>query len=97
MELVGLLPVVVLACMMLLQGAAAIFATHAATQAARQAARADSLGGNAAAAADAAMPGGLRVASMSSFGPGHGVRVTVRIPRLAPVPEMTVTRQAVLP
>ncbi len=97
LELVGLLPIVVLVCMLLLQGAAALFATQAASDAVRQAARADSLGGDPRAAAEAALPGGLRVEALSSFGPGHGARLSVRVPRLSPIPQIIVTREAVLP
>lgn len=97
LELVGLLPLVAVVCLLLLQGAAALFAMQAASDAVRQAARADSLGRDPRTAAEQALPGGLRVDSFTSFGPGHGARLTVRVPRLSPIPQITVTREAVLP
>lgn len=96
-ELVGLMPVVVIACLILFQGAAAVFAIQGTTDAARQAARADSLGQDPRAAAEAALPGGLEVDRLESYGPGHGIRISVRIPDLLPGPGLTVTREAVLP
>lgn len=97
LEVVGLLPVVAAACLALLQGAAAVYATQAASDAARQAARAYSLGADPGSAAQAALPGGLQVAGLTTIGPGHGVRLTVGIPRLVPIGPATVTREAVLP
>lgn len=97
-ELVGLLPVVVLTCLALMQGAAAVYATQAASDAARQAARAYSLDRDAGAAARASLPSGLDLAGEPQrYGPGHGVRVTVRIPRLVPLGPATVTREAQMP
>jgi hypothetical protein len=97
-EVVGLMPVVAVTCLALMQGAAAVYATQAASDAARQAARAYSLDGNAGAAARQSLPAGLDLASEPQlYGPGHGVRVTVRIPRLVPLGPATVTREAQLP
>jgi Flp pilus assembly protein TadG len=97
LEVVGLLPVVVAIVLAVMQGAAAVYATQAATDAARQAARAASLGQAPGPAAQAALPGGLSTQSVTTFGPDHGVRVTVAIPRIVPLGPPTVTREAVLP
>jgi hypothetical protein len=97
-ELVGLMPVVAIACLALGQGAAAAYATQAASDGARQAARAYSLDRDPGVAARASLPGGLELAGEPElYGPGHGVRLTVRIPRLLPIGPATVTRQAQLP
>ena len=97
-ELVGLLPAVAVICLALMQGGAAIYATQAASDAARQAARAYSLDRDPATAGNDALPAGLRlVGAPVLFGPGHGVRLTVAIPRLVPIGPATVTREAELP
>lgn len=97
LEVVGLMPVVAAVCVALMQGAAAVYSMQAATEAARQAARAASLDQEPAAAARAALPGGVGLAGLTTFGPGHGVRVTVTVPRLLPLGPDSVTRSAVMP
>ena len=97
LELVGMLPVVALVVSLVLQYVAAAYVAQVSDDAARQAARAYSLGRDPAAAADASLPGGLMAATVATFGPDHGVRITVRVPRLSPLPVSTVTRAAVMP
>jgi TadE-like protein len=96
-ELVALLPVLVLGGSFALQAGAAMWAASSTTEATREAARAFSLGRDPRAAAEASLPGGLHVSDLSTFGPGHGVRLTVVIPRVAPMPHLRVTRQVVMP
>ena len=97
LELVGLLPLVALVVSLTLQYVAVAYVAQVSDDAARQAARAYSLGRDPAVAADASLPGGLRAASVSTFGPDHGVRITVLVPRLSPLPVSTVTRSVVMP
>ncbi len=92
-----MLPVVALVVSLVLQYVAAAYVAQVSDDAARQAARAYSLGRDPAAAADASLPGGLVAATVATFGPDHGVRITVRVPRLSPLPVSTVTRAAVMP
>ena len=91
-----------------LQAGAAVWTVTLTTDAARTAARAASLDEDPAAAAAAALPGALDIAAVRSFDvgvgggvrqgvPAHGVSVTVRVPRVSPLPQFTVTRQAVMP
>ena len=76
-------------------GLATVQATN---DAVRQAARAASQGLSAGQAAADSLPDRMTVQSLSTFGPDHGVRITVQVPRIAPVvPQWTVTRTAVMP
>ncbi len=95
-ETVALLPILVLLAMLVLQAAAAIWTTTATDLAVRQAARADSLGRDAGAAAEAALPSGMSVKNIDRFGPGH-VRLQVDVVRVSPLPQFTVTREMELP
>lgn len=96
LEVVGLLPVVVVAVLALVQGAAAGYAVQATTDAVRQAARASSLGDSAAQAAEDALPLGLSVDAVQEPAEGHVV-LSVRIPRIVPIGPGVVTREADLP
>lgn len=96
LEVVGLLPVVAVALVALMQAAIAAYAITATQTAARQGARAESQGDSASAAVRAALPDWLP-ASISTFGPGHGVRVTVDLPDVVPGTNLNVTRDAVMP
>lgn len=96
-EIVALTPLLVLVTIMTLQGGAAVWTVTATDNAARQAARAEALGQDPRQAAEAALPSGLVLERISHFGPDHGIVVVVRIPRVSPLPQMTVTRSAELP
>jgi hypothetical protein len=107
-EVIALYPLLVLLGTFALQAGAAVWTVTLTTDAARTAARAASLDQDPAAAAEGALPGALDVAAVRSFDPGvdggvgqsapaHGVSVTVRVPRVSPLPQFTVTRQAVMP
>jgi hypothetical protein len=97
LELVGLLPVLIAAGLLALQAGAAMWTLSSTGEATREAARAYSLGRDPRAAAEASLPGSLHVSQLSTFGPGHGVRLTVEIPRVGPVPQLRVTREVVMP
>ncbi len=97
LELLGMIPALGLAIVLTVQVAAALYALQATTDAVRQAARARSLGQPVGAAAQAALPGGLRVQGVAPFGDANGVRLTVGIPRILPIGPATVTREADLP
>jgi hypothetical protein len=94
-ELLGVLPVVVVVLLALLQTVAVTYTTHATNQAVRDGARALSLGRPVAVAVDRSLPGGLH-ADRITF-PDGGVRLEVKVPRIAVFPEMTVTREAAMP
>jgi hypothetical protein len=98
LEVVALYPILVLLGTFALQAGAAVWTVALTTDAARTAARAAALDEDPAAAAQGALPEALDVAAVRSFGaPAHGVSVTVRVPRVSPLPQFTVTRQAVMP
>ncbi len=94
-ELLGALPVVVVVVLVLLQVAAFTFTVQAANQAVRDGARARSLGHAVPSAVEESLPGGLHAESIEY--PSDGVRIEVRVPRIAVFPAMTVTRQAFMP
>jgi len=96
LEVVALLPVVLLVGMLVLQAGAALWTISSTTEAARSAARAYSLGRDPQAAADASLPGGLH-AEVSTFGPGHGVQLTVKIPTITPISFGSVVRRVEMP
>lgn len=96
LELVALMPVVAVVVILAFQFFAVVFVAHAADDAARQAARAQSLGDDASAAARASLPDGLEPVGSVSQG-SEKVTVRVRVPRLSPLPQYTVTRSAVMP
>jgi hypothetical protein len=83
-ELMGLLPLVAVVGVLLAQAALAGVSWWMVGTAAHAGARARALGADPAAAARAALPGGLRE-GLRVTGEGDGVRVSVRIPRLLPV------------
>ncbi|GLY13857.1 pilus assembly protein [Kineosporia rhizophila] len=97
LEIAVLLPIVLVVGLYVFQAAVAMWAMTSANEATRQAARAYSLGQDPASAAEAALPGALDVASVQTTGPGHGVRLTVQVPRVAPMPTFRITREVVMP
>lgn len=96
-EAVALVPILLLVVTFVLQGAVAIWTTTATDTSVRHAARADSLGRDPGTAADQALPSGLKVEKIERFGPGHGVRLAVAVPRVSPLPQFTVSRSVILP
>lgn len=97
LEMLGLLPVVGIVASLVLQYIAVAFVAQASDDAVRQGARAHSLGRDPAQAVENSLPGGLGASSVTTFGPDHGVRITVAVPRLSLLPVATVTRSAVMP
>lgn len=98
LEVVVLYPVLVLLGTFALQVGAAMWTITATNEAVRTAARAYSLEQDPAVAADRSLPGSMRRISLQTFGEEvHGVRLSVEVPRVSPLPRFTVTREAVLP
>ena len=98
LELLALVPIALTVALLTLQAGAAAYTAISAQEAARTAARAASLDQDPAAAARAALPGTLRLVSLTTIGPtGHGVRLVVEVPDISPLRTFQVTRQAVLP
>jgi len=94
-ELLGALPVVVVVVLVVLQVIAFAYTANAADQAVRDGARARSLGQPVEPAIDRSLPGSLDASSITY--PSDGVRIVVRVPRIAIFPTMTVTREAAFP
>lgn len=97
LEFVVLLPLLVTVGLIVLQGAAAMWTMNATSEAARTAARAYSLGYDPGAAANASLPGALVVRNLQLIGPDHGVRITVGVPKVSPLPRFQVTRTVQMP
>ncbi|MBT0772631.1 pilus assembly protein [Kineosporia sp. J2-2] len=97
LEFALLAPVLLVVGLYVFQVAVAMWTMTSTGEATREAARAFSLGRSPEAAAAAALPGALDVAGLETIGPGHGVRLTVQVPRVAPMPAMRVTREVVMP
>lgn len=96
LEVVALLPVVLLVGLLAFQAGVAIWTISSTTEAARAAARAFSLGRDPEAAANASLPGSLE-ANVTTFGPDHGVELTVQIPQVTPIGLGPVVRRVVMP
>lgn len=96
-EVVALVPILVLLATFVLQGAAAIWTVSAADTAARHAARARSLGQDPREAADASLPGAMEASEVDHLPGSNGVRITVEVPRVSPLPVFHVTREVDLP
>ncbi|WP_114559452.1 TadE/TadG family type IV pilus assembly protein [Desertihabitans aurantiacus] len=96
-ELVGLVPLVALGLVLLMQLLTAVYTVQAASQAARDAARAHSLEQSPHAAAQRSLPGAVRLARVETFGPHHGVRVTVEAPAVLVLGDRLITREVVMP
>jgi Xaa-Pro aminopeptidase len=93
-----MLPLALGVAMLVLQVGAVAYGASSAQEAAREAARAFSLGQDPAAAARGALPQGYTVTALDRLaGAGHGIRITVQVPRVTPLPAFTLTREAVLP
>lgn len=96
LEVTGLMGVVVLLLLLGLQVGAAVYTTQAANQAVRDGARALSLGDDAAQAVERSLPGSLTARSVTYPGAG-AVRIEVVVPSLKVLPELVVSREAVMP
>ena len=96
-EYVGLIPLVLLFMVMALQVMAVAYAAHGASQAARDGARAYSLDQSPEGAVRASLPGSVRLVSVSTFGPHHGVQVTVEAQTIWPIGDGRITREVVMP
>ncbi|ADG75456.1 TadE family protein [Cellulomonas flavigena DSM 20109] len=96
LELVGLVPTVVALLGLMLYAASFVYTVHAANQAVRDGARALSLGQPAGPAIDRSLPGAVEVAAVTYPSTG-GVRLEVRTVDVGYLPQMTVTRYAVMP
>lgn len=103
LEMIGMLPLLIFGGLLVLQAGTAMWTVTSANEAAREAARSYSRnpdGGVAAARRVAAesLPGALEVEEIADAGRGgHGIRLTVEIPRVLPLPLKPVTREVVMP
>ncbi len=96
-EMVAMVPLVMFVIVLVFQVITAAVTVQAASQAARDAARAYSLGGSPTEAAEASLPGAVRLAEVTTFGPHHGVRVVVEAPAFLVIGERKVAREVVMP
>lgn len=96
LELTALVPLAVIVMFVFIQGAFVLYGVTATQTAARQGARAASLDQSPAAAVDRALPSWIRH-DVTTYGPGHGVRVRADIPVIVPGMDFTVRREAVMP
>jgi hypothetical protein len=96
-EFVAMLPLVLAVLVGALQVMIVSYTAHAASQAARDGARAYSLDRSAADAARASLPGAISLVNVTTFGPDHGVRVTVEAPPMLFLLDRQVTRTVTMP
>jgi hypothetical protein len=102
-ELIGMLPLLIFGGLLVLQVGAAFWTLNSTNEAAREAARAYSLNpdegvGGAREVAEKSLPGGLEVQDITDPGRGgHGIRLTVAIPRVLPLPLNPVVREVIMP
>lgn len=100
LEFVAIVPIVLVIFMVVVQGFSLLYSAVGAGQAARDAARAyaksDSLAVARAAAIDS-LPGGVTLVDLDAVGPGHGVRIVARAPKVWPLGDRDLTAHAVLP
>lgn len=94
-EVVALVPLLVLVALLVLQLGAAGWTASQTSEAARVAARAQSLGQDPLAAAERVLPDAMEVVEVRSD--GGAVEIEVRVPRVSPLPEFTVTRDVAMP
>lgn len=97
LEMVALTTMLLGVVVLMLQLVVFVYTAHGAAQAAREGARAYSLGQSPAAAAQAAVPGGVRVVSVATMGPDHGVQVVVQAPTGFILGDGRVTRTVTMP
>jgi Flp pilus assembly protein TadG len=96
-EMVALVPLVLTVLVFALQVLMMAYTAHGASQAARDAARAYSLNQSPEAAAAASLPGAVSLVSVTTFGPDHGVRVTVEAPPMLLLTDRQVSRSVTFP
>ena len=96
-EFVAMLPLVLAVLVAALQVMIVAYTAHAASQAARDGARAYSLRQSPAAAAQASLPGAISLVNVTTFGPDHGVRVTVEAPPMLFLLDRQVSRSVTMP
>ncbi len=97
LEFMALVPLVLAALVVALQVMTLAYTAHAASQAARDAARAYSLDQSPTAAAQASLPGAISLVNVVTFGPDHGVRVTVEAPSMLFLTDRRMTRTVTMP
>lgn len=97
LEFMAMVPLVLLALVAALQIMVLAYTAHAASQAARDGARAYSLSQSASSAAQASLPGTVGLVSVSTYGPDHGVRVTVEAPAMLFIVDRQITRSVTMP
>ena len=96
-EFMAMVPLVLAVLVAALQVMILSYTAHAASQAARDGARAYSLDGSATAAARASLPGAISLVNVTTYGPEHGVRVTVEAPPMLFLLDRQVTRSVTMP
>ena len=96
-ELMAMVPLVLAVLVAALQVMILGYTAHAASQAARDGARAYSLDQSAGAAAQASLPGAISLVNVTTFGPDHGVRVTVEAPPMLFLLDRQITRSVTMP
>lgn len=97
LEIVGILPIVIVVLLVLLQVGAFVYALNGANQAVRDAARAASLGSSATAAAEASLPGAIKVKRLEKISSPNRYELEVTVPKFIPFTDLTVTRVADMP
>ena len=96
-EFMAMVPLVLGVLVAALQVMILAYTAHAASQAARDGARAYSLSRSPAAAAQASLPGAIDLVNVATFGPDHGVRVTVEAPPMLFLLDRQITRSVTMP
>ena len=96
-EFMAMVPLVLGALVFALQVMILAYTAHGASQAARDGARAYSLNESPVAAAQASLPGAIGLVNVSTFGPDHGVRVTVEAPAMLFITDRQITRSVTMP
>jgi Flp pilus assembly protein TadG len=96
-EFMAMVPLVLAALVFALQVMVLAYTAHGASQAARDGARAYSLNESPVAAVQASLPGAISLVNVSTFGPDHGVRVTVEAPAMLFITDRQITRSVTMP
>jgi ABC-type spermidine/putrescine transport system permease subunit II len=96
-EFMAMVPLVLAALVFALQVMVLAYTAHGASQAARDGARAYSLNESPVAAVQASLPGAIGLVNVSTFGPDHGVRVTVEAPAMLFITDRQITRSVTMP
>jgi Flp pilus assembly protein TadG len=94
-EIVMLVPVMVMVATFVLQLGVAGWTASQTEKAARQSARAQSLGESPVTAAEGALPGALKIATINAS--GENVALRVDVPRVSLLPQFTVERSVSMP